>query len=85
MALIEKFLSSLWSQLESDPSWALAMSEEQMALARTAIERAVVSLIYTHAMYPNGEVDVHRDQVIKVDQYVQYQFYQETFAVSVFV
>ena len=63
MALIEKFLSSLWSQLESDPSWALAMSEEQMGLARTAIERAVVSLIYTHAMYPNGEVDVHRDQV----------------------
>ena len=62
MALIEKFLTSLWSQLESDPSWALAMSEEQMALARTAIERAVVSLIYTHAMYPNGEVDVHRDQ-----------------------
>ena len=35
----------------------------QLALARTAIERAVVSLIYTHAMYPNGEVDVHRDQV----------------------
>ena len=29
VSLIEKFLSSLWSQLESDPSWALAMSEEQ--------------------------------------------------------
>ena len=62
--MTDRFLHSLWSQLESDPSWALAMSEEQMSQARTAIERAVVSLTYTHAMYPNGEADVHRDQVL---------------------
>jgi hypothetical protein len=38
------------------------MSEEQMSLARIAVERAVISHIYTHAMYPNREADVHRDQ-----------------------
>ena len=64
IALMEQFLARIWSQLEEDPSWALVASEEQMRLARLTIERAVVSHIYMHAMYPNGEADASRDAVL---------------------
>ncbi len=64
-ACVEAFLARLWGQLEEDPSWALAASEEQMSLARLAVERAVTSQVYMHAMYPNGEADVSRDQVLQ--------------------
>lgn len=64
IALMERFLASLASQLDEDPAWALVASEEQNTLARLTIERAVVSQIYVHAMYPNGEADVSRDEVL---------------------
>lgn len=65
IALMESFLQKLWRQLEEDPSWALAASEEQMNLGRLTIERAVISQIYMFALYPNGEADVHRDEVLR--------------------
>jgi len=68
IALMERFLSSLWSQLESDTSVTLltssASTEIQMDLCRVAVERAVVSHIYYAAMFPNGEADVCRDNVL---------------------
>lgn len=66
IALMERFLASLWSQLEADTSVTLltANSPTQMDTCRVAVERAVVAQIYYHAMYPNGEADVSRDVVL---------------------
>ena len=64
VSLTERFLNSLWRQLEEDPSWALIANEEQMRLARLSVERSVISHIYRHAMYPNEEADVSRDEVL---------------------
>ena len=63
---METFLESMWSQLEKcDGSmvWALSTSEEQLNLCRLTVERAVVGQIFVHAMYPNGEADISRDDV----------------------
>ena len=63
---METFLESLWSQLEKcDGSmvWALSTSEEQLNLCRLTVERADVGQIFVHAMYPNGEADISRDDV----------------------
>ena len=63
---MENFLESLWSQLEKcDGSmiWALSTSEAQLSLCRLTVERAVVGQIFVHAMYPNGEADISRDEV----------------------
>ena len=66
IALMERFLNSLWSQLESDTSVTLltANSPAQMEMCRMAVERAVVSHIYYAAMFPNGEADASRDNVL---------------------
>jgi hypothetical protein len=40
----------------------LAASSAQIEQAHTAVERAVISRVYTHALYPNGDGDVSRDQ-----------------------
>ena len=66
IALMERFLNSLWSQLESDTSVTLltANSPAQMEMCRIAVERAVVSHIYYAAMFPNGEADASRDNVL---------------------
>jgi len=37
-------------------------SPEQLAMSQTSIERMVMAKIYTAALYPNGQVDVQRDQ-----------------------
>ena len=39
-----------------------AASSAQLEQAHTAVERAVISRVYTHALYPNGDGDVSRDQ-----------------------
>lgn len=66
IALMENFLSSLWSQLEADTSVSLltANSSAQLEMCRVAVERAVVAHIYFHAMFPNGEADISRDVVL---------------------
>lgn len=66
VALVERTLEHLWAQLEQDSAWALAASTEQMAEARAAVERALASAVYGHAMYPNGEADASRDKVFQV-------------------
>jgi hypothetical protein len=37
-------------------------SPEQLAMSQTSIERMVMAKIYTAALYPNGQIDVQRDQ-----------------------
>lgn len=38
-----------------------AATEGQFEEAKQYIERNIMSHIYVHAMYPNGDADVHRD------------------------
>ncbi|KAG7172154.1 GTPase-activating protein and VPS9 domain-containing protein 1-like [Homarus americanus] len=59
--LIENFLSQLYSELERDPMW-ISSTNEQLHAAQLALERVVMSHIYIHALYPNGDGDVSRDQ-----------------------
>ncbi|XP_029846298.2 receptor-mediated endocytosis protein 6 homolog [Ixodes scapularis] len=61
--LVEKFLQFLFRGMEVDPTWQMA-SDLQMSLAQHTIERAIMSQIYVHALYPNGDGDVLRDQVL---------------------
>ncbi|CAN7993072.1 unnamed protein product [Ixodes hexagonus] len=63
--LVEKFLQFLFRGMEVDPTWQMA-SDLQMSLAQHTIERAIMSqiYIYVHALYPNGDGDVLRDQVL---------------------
>ena len=41
-----------------------AASENQLAEARLFIERNIMSHVYTHALYPNGDGDILRDQSV---------------------
>ncbi|KAB7498638.1 GTPase-activating protein and VPS9 domain-containing protein 1 [Armadillidium nasatum] len=61
--LVESFLGRLYSELERDPMW-LSSSSEQLSLAQSSLERSIMSHIYIHALYPNGDGDVSRDQVL---------------------
>ncbi|QQP35680.1 GTPaseactivating protein and VPS9 domaincontaining protein 1like [Caligus rogercresseyi] len=63
-ALMNSFLSSMNEALLSDPIWSSVSSEEQRELSRVAIERSLTSHIYFSAMYPNGEADINRDEVL---------------------
>ncbi|XP_067131545.1 GTPase-activating protein and VPS9 domain-containing protein 1 isoform X3 [Centruroides vittatus] len=58
--LVEKFLHYLFSNMELDPTWHGA-SEVQLEYAQSVIERTIMSQIYIHAMYPNGDGDKLRD------------------------
>lgn len=61
--LVDQFLQHLFQQMEVDPTWQMA-SDVQINLAQRTIERAIMSQIYVHALYPNGDGDVLRDQVL---------------------
>ncbi|CAH1787256.1 unnamed protein product [Owenia fusiformis] len=62
--LVERFLDYLSRQMESDALWQAA-NEGQIEDAHLAIERLIMSRIYTHAMFPNGDGDQLRDQVLR--------------------
>lgn len=40
----------------------LGASYDQLDDAKLAIERAIITRVYTLAMYPNGDADFYRDQ-----------------------
>lgn len=61
---LESFLRRLSTELERDSMWQFA-SRYQIELAQTAVEQRLMALIYNYALYPNGDGDVSRDQVIE--------------------
>lgn len=61
--LVEKFLHYLFSNMELDPTWHGA-NEIQLEYAQSVVERTIMSQIYIHAMYPNGDGDKLRDQIL---------------------
>ncbi|XP_070532532.1 GTPase-activating protein and VPS9 domain-containing protein 1-like [Ptychodera flava] len=60
---VEEFLHYLYTWISQDPIWQAA-SEEQKEDAQVATERAIMSSIYKLALYPNGDGDSMRDQVL---------------------
>lgn len=62
--LVEEFLFSLFKGMETDSVWQIA-SEEQVEHGKKLIERHVTSQIYIYALYPNGDGDVLRDQILQ--------------------
>lgn len=40
----------------------VAADENQLEDARLGMERYIMSRIYVHAVFPNGDGDIHRDQ-----------------------
>ncbi|XP_054272396.1 receptor-mediated endocytosis protein 6 homolog [Macrosteles quadrilineatus] len=61
--LLDSFLQTLTAEMDRDSLWQAA-SESQLNQGRLAVERAVISRVYVYAMYPNGDGDVSRDQVL---------------------
>lgn len=57
MSLSELFLTS-----KPKYNWSTGSTNDQLNAARLALERVVMSHIYIHALYPNGDGDVSRDQ-----------------------
>jgi hypothetical protein len=41
------------------------LTDWQLSKAEAALEQTIVSKIYLHALYPNGEADLHRDVVLR--------------------
>lgn len=62
--LVDKFLQIMYQEMLQDDVWKAA-SEGQLDDGRASIERLLMSRIYTHAMFPNGDGDILRDQVLQ--------------------
>ncbi|KAK3088488.1 hypothetical protein FSP39_019810 [Pinctada imbricata] len=80
--LVEKFLQYLYQNMYQDPIWQ-ASNEAQLEDAQIAIERFIMSRIYTHAMFPNGDGDILRDQYVQ--QYFYYNFRMFRFDLNIHV
>ncbi|XP_078044558.1 GTPase activating protein and VPS9 domains 1 [Augochlora pura] len=61
--LVDNFLGDVHAKMENDPIWQCA-SENQLVLARVVVERTVMARVYHNALYPNGDGDVYRDQLL---------------------
>ena len=48
----------------NEPKCLLAASNGQLELARIVVERIVMAQVYYNALYPNGDGDLCRDQVL---------------------
>ncbi|KAK7094714.1 GTPase-activating protein and VPS9 domain-containing protein 1-like isoform X2 [Littorina saxatilis] len=60
--LVETFLREMYNDMMQDDLWKAA-SEVQLDLGQAAIERLLMSRIYSHAMFPNADGDILRDQL----------------------
>ncbi|KAK2576023.1 hypothetical protein KPH14_007375 [Odynerus spinipes] len=61
--LVDNFLSKIHVEMDNDSIWQAA-SESQLELARVVVERTVMARVYHNALYPNGDGDVYRDQLL---------------------
>ena len=61
--LVDKFLEIMYKSLENEPIWKAA-SVKQINTGRAVIERSVMSQVYVLALFPNGDGDMLRDQIL---------------------
>ncbi|XP_012937538.1 GTPase-activating protein and VPS9 domain-containing protein 1 [Aplysia californica] len=62
--LVEQFLQLLYQEMSTDVLWKAA-TDTQLEDGQQAVERFLMSRIYTHAMFPNGDGDIMRDQLLQ--------------------
>ncbi|XP_064077092.1 receptor-mediated endocytosis protein 6 homolog [Vanessa tameamea] len=56
-------IKTITAEVKSDPSWEGATSTI-LESAEITVERAVFSRLYLHVLFPNGDGDIARDQVL---------------------
>ncbi|OAD57061.1 GTPase-activating protein and VPS9 domain-containing protein 1, partial [Eufriesea mexicana] len=61
--LVDSFLNKLHAKMDNDPIWQCPC-ENQLNLARVVVERTVMARVYHNALYPNGDGDINRDQLL---------------------
>ncbi|KAL3104222.1 hypothetical protein niasHS_002249 [Heterodera schachtii] len=61
--LVESHLCHLYEQLVLESMWRSA-SIEDIEYARKCLERSLMGQIYVYALFPNGEADYFRDEVL---------------------
>uniref|UniRef100_A0A183BKM8 Receptor-mediated endocytosis protein 6 n=1 Tax=Globodera pallida TaxID=36090 RepID=A0A183BKM8_GLOPA len=61
--LVESHLSHLYEQLVLESMWRSA-SIEDIEYARKCLERSLMGQIYVYALFPNGDADYYRDEVL---------------------
>ena len=55
--LVEQFLVYLYQDMSTDVLWRAA-TDPQLDDGKQAVERFLMSRIYSHAMFPNGDGDI---------------------------
>uniref|UniRef100_A0A914GXG6 Receptor-mediated endocytosis protein 6 n=1 Tax=Globodera rostochiensis TaxID=31243 RepID=A0A914GXG6_GLORO len=61
--LVDSHLSHLYEQLVLESMWRSA-SIEDIEYARKCLERSLMGQIYVYALFPNGDADYYRDEVL---------------------
>ncbi|XP_034936042.1 receptor-mediated endocytosis protein 6 homolog [Chelonus insularis] len=61
--LLDNFLGKIHTEMDNDPIWQVA-SESQIELAKMVVERTIMARVYHNALYPNGDGDIYRDQLL---------------------
>lgn len=59
--LVDRALNDLYDQIAVEPTWQ-CLSDDNLDYVRKSMERSLMAQIYAHALYPNGDVDVCRDE-----------------------
>jgi hypothetical protein len=59
--LVDRALNELYEQITVEPIWQ-CLSDDNLEYVRKSMERSLMSQVYSHALYPNGEADVSRDE-----------------------
>ncbi|KAJ2946692.1 hypothetical protein O0L34_g12751 [Tuta absoluta] len=56
-------IKAITSEVKADPSWEGA-SSNLLEMAEITVERAAFARLYLHVLFPNGDGDIARDQVL---------------------
>jgi hypothetical protein len=59
--LVEMALNELHGQIAVESIWQ-SLSDENVEYVQKSMERSLMTHIYAHALYPNGEADCCRDE-----------------------
>lgn len=59
--LVDRALNDLYSQIGVEPIWQ-CLSDDNLEYVRKSMERYLMAQIYAHALYPNGDADICRDE-----------------------
>ncbi|XP_028966493.1 GTPase-activating protein and VPS9 domain-containing protein 1 [Galendromus occidentalis] len=61
--LVERYLEKIFKEMASHPLWH-SSSDEYLSLSEAILERMIMGKVYMSALFPNGDIDLNRDQVL---------------------